>query len=86
VQHIVGQLEVLTRTVSLFEERLSHTENKVSHFPLSSVIVLKKSVCLVVYNFLTIHADVENRESQEETKTKNSRSLIVPIDAKHHKL
>jgi len=35
VQHIVGQLEVLTRTVSLFEERLSHTENKVSHIPLS---------------------------------------------------
>lgn len=36
LEHIVGQLEVLTRTVSLFEERLSHTENKVSHFPLSS--------------------------------------------------
>lgn len=28
LEHIVGQLEVLTRTVSLFEERLSHTENK----------------------------------------------------------
>lgn len=29
MQHIVGQLEVLTRTVSLFENRLTHTEDKV---------------------------------------------------------
>jgi hypothetical protein len=29
MQHIVDQLEVLTRTVSLFENRLSHTEDKV---------------------------------------------------------
>ena len=43
-------------------------------------------VKLVVHNFLAIYADVENRELQEETKTKNSRILNFATDAKHLKL
>ncbi|KAG0615652.1 hypothetical protein M758_5G058100 [Ceratodon purpureus] len=90
LEHIVGQLDVLTRTISLFEERLSHTENKVSYIiPLSSYCIEEIDLCLmclVVHYFLAIYADVENRESQKETKTKNGRSLNVATDAKRQNL
>lgn len=72
VQHIVGQLEVLTRTVSLFEERLSHTENKVRRIPITE---LKKNICSSMAYDLASFRDVDHHKPQQRT--------VMPIITGH---